>query len=81
MQRRTIVAIWLVAAAVSLVIAWLTAVGPVVLVLQRGHHGVHVGDLVGLGACSSWAVHRTRQVLRRDRPREPAASGDRTSDG
>jgi hypothetical protein len=67
MPRRTIVTIWLLAAGVSLLIAWLTAVGPVVIVLQRGHHGIHVGDLAGVGVCSTWAMHTTRRVLRRQR--------------
>jgi hypothetical protein len=67
MHHRTIAAIWVLAAGVSLLLAWLTAVGPVVLVLQRDHHGVHVGDLAGVGVCTAWAMHLTAAVLRRDR--------------
>jgi hypothetical protein len=66
MQHRSVVAIWLLAAGVSLVLAWLTAVGPVVLVLQRDHHGIHVGDIAGVGVCTSWALLLTFLVQRRD---------------
>jgi hypothetical protein len=71
MRRSTaVVIVWLVAAAVSLLLAWKTAVGPVVLVLQRKHHGVHVGDLAGVADCAAWALLLTVVLLGAARRRE-----------
>ena len=66
MSRRLalVVAVWVTATAFGLAIARWTAVGPVVLILGRGH-GVHVGDLVALAAAYAEAAVLTRRLLRR----------------
>ena len=66
MYRRLVLvaAVWAAATAFGLVIARWTAVGPVVLILGRGH-GVHVGDLVALTAAYAEAAVLTRRLLRR----------------
>jgi hypothetical protein len=59
-----VVAVWVTATAFGLAIARWTAVGPVVLILGRGH-GVHVGDLVALAAAYAEAAVLTRRLHRR----------------
>jgi hypothetical protein len=59
-----IAAVWAAATAFGLAIARWTAVGPVVLILVRGH-GVHVGDLVALTAAYAEAAVLSRRLLRR----------------
>ena len=65
MSRRLalVAALWATATVFALVIAWWTAVGPVVLTLSRAH-GVHVGDLVALAAAYAEAAMLTRRLLR-----------------
>ena len=57
-----IVALWGAATAFGLGFAAWTAVGPVLVVLTRGH-GVHVGDLVAFTAAYSSAAVLTRRLL------------------
>ena len=57
MSRRLalVVAVWAAATMFGLAFARWTAVGPVVLILGRGH-GVHVGDLVAFAAAYAAAA-------------------------
>ncbi|MDT7581542.1 MAG: hypothetical protein QOK35_2806 [Pseudonocardiales bacterium] len=66
MSRRPalVAAVWATATAFGLAIARWTAVGPVVLILGRGH-GVHVGDLIALTAAYAEAAFLTRRLLRK----------------
>lgn len=67
MRLLAIAAIWLVAAAASLLLAWQTAIGPVLWVLQGGRHGVHLGDLVGVVAAVALATLATLRLMQADR--------------
>ena len=57
-----IVALWGAATAFGLAFAAWTAVGPVLVILTRGH-GVHAGDLVAFAAAYSTAALLSRQLL------------------
>ena len=57
-----IVALWGAANAFGLAFAAWTAVGPVLVILTRGH-GVHAGDLVAFAAAYSTAAVLTRLLL------------------
>jgi nitrate/nitrite transporter NarK len=59
----SLVVLWGAATAFGLAFATWTAVGPVVLVFTR-RHGVHVGDLVALGAAYTAAAVLSRRLLR-----------------
>ena len=62
--RRTalILALWGAATAFGLAFAAWTAVGPVLVVVTRGH-GVHAGDLVAFAAAYSTAAVLTHRLL------------------
>jgi mannitol-specific phosphotransferase system IIBC component len=63
-----IAAIWSIAAVVAGLLAWKTAVGPVVIVLSRREaHGVHLGDLASVAVAAAWALLLTVVVLDVDR--------------
>lgn len=57
-----IVVLWGVATAFGLAFAAWTAVGPVLVILTRGH-GVHAGDLVAFAVAYSTAAVLTRRLL------------------
>ena len=56
--------LWGAATAFGLAFAAWTAVGPVLVILTRGH-GVHAGDLVAFAAAYSTAAVLTRRLLTR----------------
>jgi len=58
-----ILTLWGAATAFGLAFAVWTHVGPVLLVFTR-RHGVHVGDLVALGAAYAVAALLTHRILR-----------------
>jgi hypothetical protein len=41
-----------------------TAIGPVIVTLPGAVHGVHLGDLVGIAACTLLAIRTTAAVRR-----------------
>ena len=57
-----ILALWGAATPIRLAVAAWTAVGPVLVVVTRGH-GVHAGDLVAFAAAYSTAAVLTRRLL------------------
>jgi hypothetical protein len=57
-----ILVLWGAATAFGLAFAALTAVGPVVLTLSRGH-GVHVGDVLVFAAAYTVSAVLTRRLL------------------
>ena len=61
-----IAVVWGVAAAASLWVAFGTALGPVVWVIDQRHaEGVHVGDLVAVAVFGGLALVATVRLLRR----------------
>ena len=54
-RAAVIAAVWAVATAAALVLAWQTRVGPVIYRLSE-RHGVHLGDVVGFAIAYAWAA-------------------------
>jgi hypothetical protein len=57
-----IAAIWVVATAGALVLAWQSRVGPVIYRLSE-RHGVHLGDVAGFVVAYAWAAVVTIAVV------------------
>lgn len=55
--------VWTTAVAASLFVAATTKIGPVVLSITPGRHGVHAGDLVAVGVTAVWASIVTIALL------------------
>lgn len=78
MRRRSlaaIAAVWIVAAAATLVVTRVTHVGPVLLRLMPGH-GVHLGDLGALIDATVAATVVTVVVVRRNRRARARATAE-----
>jgi hypothetical protein len=55
-------AVWGVASAVALTIAWRTRIGPVLFVINS-RHGIHLGDIVAFIVAYTWAAVITMALL------------------
>jgi hypothetical protein len=63
-SRLQIVVVWLLATVVGLTVAVGTRFGPVVVRLPGHEHGLHVGDLVGIGVSYGVALAVTLRLRR-----------------
>lgn len=68
MRLLTVAAIWALATAAALAVAWKAHVGVVMFTLSD-RHGVHTGDLAAFAVAYAWATVLSLAVLSGRRPR------------
>jgi hypothetical protein len=72
-----IAAIWGTAGFVALLFAAGTAYGPILLVVdQTRAEGIHLGDVVCVAVCSTWAFFTSRSAYRKYAPSKYASSAE-----